>query len=410
MVGWLPNTLSPLYPLPMGSTSTDHATGQVRKERAYAGVYLDGFATTLLAPEAKAAMFDVLELPANSSSPHALGERAAGIREIAKTEIASLAGCSPEELFFTSGATEANNLIITGGGLVAPAGRRRIVVSSVEHRAILEPAAALTSAGFQVVYAPVDHCGSVDLARLPDVMGEDCWLVSVMAVNNETGVVQPVADIARIAHENGALMHTDAAQALGKMHVDLQAWDVDYASLTAHKMHGPVGVGALYVAAGAPWPRPLQTGGGQQAGLRAGTEPIALIAGFGAAAKVALAHGNEDYARRELVLQRFLDILSDHKVRWNRLGEGADTVSGGCALQLHGVDAAELCQRVQDRVYLSTSSACTSGQIALSHVLTAMGVKPEQGRSTIRIMVGRYTSLSDVEYAAEALIQALRTT
>jgi cysteine desulfurase len=374
--------------------------------RGHSGVYLDGFATTALAPEARAAMLDALELPANPSSPHALGERAARIVSKAKTDIASLAGCLPTELVITSGATEANNLIVTGGAFAAPAGRRRIVVSAIEHRAVLEPAAALAASGFEVVLAPIDSRGLIDLAQLPAVIGEGCWLISIMAVNNETGVVQPVSDIARIAHEHGALFHTDAAQALGKMPVDVEAWDVDYASISAHKMHGPVGVGALYIAAGAPRPRPLQVGGGQQAGMRAGTEPIALVAGFGAAAAVALDRGQQDAELREATLQRILDVMAHHQVHWKKVSGDAPTIPGGCALVIDGVDADELCQRVQNDIYLSTSSACSAGQITMSHVLDAMGVSPEQGKSTLRIMTGRFTSLLDAERAGAELARA----
>lgn len=353
-------------------------------------------------------MLDALDLPANPSSAHALGERAARIVEAAKANIAVLAGCSPSELVMTSGATEANNLAITGLSVYAPAGRRRVVVSAVEHRAVLEPAAALAAAGFEVVHAAVDGRGLIDLDRLPEAIGDDCWLVSVMAVNNETGVVQPVADVARIAHARGALVHTDAAQALGKMPVDLAGWDVDYASLTGHKMHGPPGVGALYVAAGAPRPRPLLLGGGQQSGLRAGTEPTALIAGFGAAAAAALDRGPRDAASREATLDTILEILSEHQVRWERLTGDAPTVSGGCAVVVDGIDADELCQRVQNDVYLSTSSACSSGQITLSHVLRAMGVSPDRGRSTIRLMTASSTTMADAERAGAALVRAIR--
>lgn len=371
------------------------------------GIYLDGFATTVIAPEALEAVVAALASPANPSSPHALGERAADIIDRARREIAGLVSCSPSELIFTSGATEANNLAIIGSARAASPERRRIIVSAVEHRAVLEPAKALIADGFDVALAPVDNRGLVDLPRLSDMLGDDCWLVSVMAVNNETGVVQPIAEISKMAHARGALMHTDAAQAVGKMPVDLSEWDVDYASLTAHKMHGPVGVGALYVAAGAPAPHALQLGGGQQSGRRAGTEPTALIAGFGAAARVAGCRIEEDASLRTLLLAHFLEALSLRQVRWEKISEDADTVPGGCSIVITGVDADELCQRVQDRVYLSTSSACSSGQISLSHVLTAMNVEPDRGRSVIRLMTSRYLSFDALEVAAAQIADAI---
>ena len=374
---------------------------------AHVGVYLDGFATTAIAPEVLDAVIAALSLPANPSSPHALGERAADIIGRARELVAELVACLPSELVFTSGATEANNLAITGTARTAPADRRRIVISAIEHSAVLEPATALANEGFEIVKAPVDDRGIVDLTRLPRIIGDNCWLVSTMAVNNETGVVQPVAEIARIAHERGALIHTDAAQAVGKIPVDLVGWDVDYASLTAHKMHGPVGVGALYIAAGAPAPRPLQLGGGQQAGRRAGTEPVALIAGFGAAAALASERGDADMSLRQQLLDRFLEVLSQHQVRWEKISGSAPTVPGGCAIVIPGIDADDICQRIQSRVFLSTSSACSSGQIALSPVLTSMGVGPDRGRSTMRLMTSRYLTIGDVETAAAILAAAI---
>ncbi|MEO7179160.1 MAG: cysteine desulfurase family protein [Allosphingosinicella sp.] len=371
-------------------------------------IYLDGFATTAIAPQARDAMLEALALPANPSSPHALGERAANLIGRARRDIAALVGCSPAELVFTSGATEANNLAITGGAYTAPAGRRRIVVSAIEHRAVLEPARALAEMGFDLVLAPVDTRGVIDLAKLGDIVRDDCWLVSAMAVNNETGVVQPIAEIARIAHERGALIHTDAAQAIGKIPVDLAEWDVDYASITAHKMHGPVGIGALYIAAGATPPRPLQLGGGQQAGRRAGTEPVALIAGFGAAAAVACEKGSENATVRAALLNRILEVLSEHQVRWEKISGEAETVPGGCAIVLPGVDADEVCQRIQNEIFISTSSACSAGRITLSHVLTSMGIDPDRGRSTIRLMMSEYGSIAEAETAGEALARAIR--
>lgn len=373
----------------------------------HGGAYLDGFATTAIAPEACDALVEALALPANPSSPHALGERAAAIVDRARADIAVLAGCAPGEIMFTSGATEANNLAITGLARASGGRRQRVVVSAVEHRATLEPAAALARDGFEIVHAPVDRRGVIDLDRLPEAIGDDCLLVSTMAVNNETGVVQPIAEIARIAHGLGALMHTDAAQALGKMPVDLVAWDVDYASVTAHKMHGPVGIGALYVSAGAPAPKPLQLGGGQQAGRRAGTEPVALIAAFAAAAALAGRRLEEDARFRAQLLTRLLEGLSRQNVRWELLSGDAETVPGGCAIVIPGIDSNELCQRVQRQVFISTSSACSSGQIDVSHVLKAMDVSRDQANSTIRLMTSRYSTPSEMDAAAAIIAQAI---
>lgn len=367
------------------------------------GIYLDGFATTPIAPEARSALIAALGLPANPSSPHALGERAADIVDRARRSVAGLVGSGAAEITFTSGATEANNIAIIGGARAAlrVTERRRVVVSAVEHRSVLEPAASLADLGFDLVRAPVDAGGRIDLRELDRLVDDDCWLVSVMAVNNETGAVQPVAEVAALAHDRGALVHTDAAQALGKMTVDLAEWDVDYASLSAHKVYGPAGIGALYIAAGAPVPDPLQMGGGQQGGRRPGTEPVPLIAGFGAAAAVAAKRLAADGADADRRANLFLDELSRRQVRWRRTTGDAPTVPGAMSLSIEGSDGDDIATRLQNSVYVSTGSACSSGQITTSHVLAAMGLSDEQAASVVRIMLGRYLTDSEVYRAAE---------
>lgn len=369
------------------------------------GIYLDGFATTPIAPEARAELVAALDLPANPSSPHVLGERAADIVDRARRAVAGLVGCGAAELTFTSGATEANNLAIVGGARAAlrTTARRRIVMSAVEHRSVLEPVTFLASLGFEVVLAPVDRCGRIDLKELGRLVDKSCWLVSVMAVNNETGVIQPVEEVAALARGHGALVHTDATQAPGKIPVDVAAWDVDYASFSAHKVYGPVGVGALYVAAGAPAPDALQLGGGQQAGRRPGTEPVPLIAGFGAAAEVASRRLRDDAVDADRRVNLFLGELSRRQVRWSRTTGTAQTVPGGISLRLIGCDADEIATRLQSSVYLSTSSACSSGQISTSHVLSAMGFSQDEAGSVMRVIFGRYLSDHDALRAAELL-------
>jgi cysteine desulfurase len=383
-----------------------------RQHQGKRGVYLDGFATMPIAPEAREALLDALDMPANASSPHALGERAASIVANARRDVSALVGCAPAELVFTSGATEADNLAIVGGAAAqARSGdrRRRIIVSAIEHAAVLEPAAYLAEQGFEIVMAPVDPEGTVDVEALTALVDEDCWLVSVMAVNNETGVIQPIERIAEIAHAGGALIHCDAAQALGKISVDLPGWDVDFASLSAHKAYGPVGVGALYVAAGAPSPRPLQLGGGQQAGRRSGTEPTALLAGFGAAAAIAHRDLLVDAAKCADLLGQFLDELSLRQVRYRKISGKSSTVPGGTSISITGCNADDLCARISREVQISTSSACHAGQIRPSHVLNAMGYDAVGASSVFRVMMNRYLQGHDVRRAAGIIAETLQT-
>ena len=375
-----------------------------------APVYLDGFATLPLADEARAAMLAVWEQPGNAGSPNASGERAARIIADARADVASLVGATASEIIFTSGATEANNLALLGVATAtrSQSSRRRILVSAIEHKAVLEPAAALAAEGFEVTIAPVDGYGRLDLEAMAGLFDETVLLVSVMLVNNETGVIQPVEEVAALAHRVGAYVHTDAAQAAGKIVIDVAALDVDYLSLSAHKCYGPMGVGALYVAAGMPAPAPLMRGGGQQSGIRPGTEPVPLIAGFGAAARAAIA----DLARGEIAgptarIGRLLEGLASRQLRFARITGDHAVVPGSAAIAIEGIDGDSLCAQLAREVSLSTGSACTSGQIRISHVLEAMGFSEETARSVVRIFCDRTVTDADIDRATEAIMASI---
>lgn len=374
-------------------------------------IYLDGLSTTPLAPEAREAMLDAWSQPGNPGSPHAAGERAASIVEEGRARVAALIGASPAEVFLTSGATEADNLAITGVALAAIAGastRRRVVVSAIEHKAVLAPALRLRDLGFVVDLAPVDTNGVVDLDALRSLLRDDTLLVSVMAANNETGVIQPVSAVAALAHERGALFHCDAAQAVGKVPVNVFDMDIDYLSASSHKMYGPGGIGALYVSAVAPRPAPIVLGGGQERGLRAGTEPTALVAGFGMAASLANAHLDSDSEHAERLLQMFLHELSKGDIGLSLNGKHANRLPGAASLRIRGHDAESIVQELSTQVMLSTGSACTSGQISTSPVLSAMGLGAAQSRSTMRVYFNRYSIAEEAIDAAQLLTQRIR--
>lgn len=370
-------------------------------------IYLDGFATMPLAPEVGAIMAEVWSRPGNPSSPHADGERAARLVADARESIAELINASSAEIIFTSGATEANNLALLGAATDASRGRNKIVVSAIEHKSVLESAEALRARGFVVVHAPVDRHGRIDIVETERLLDERTLMVSIMAVNNETGVVQPVEEIAARAHAFGALVHCDGAQAIGKVPIDVLSIGVDYLSISAHKMYGPMGLGALYVAASAPRLSPQSFGGGQQGGMRAGTEPVPLIVGFGEAARIASARMAQDNSHGDRLAAIFIGELAARQVRVRRITGDHPVVPGSLAIQFADIDAEQLCLAVSRLVSISTGSACTSGQLRLSHVLESMGYSEEEGRSIVRLFCHRYVDERQIISAAEAIASTI---
>lgn len=374
-------------------------------------IYLDGFATMPLAPEARAAMFSAFDHVGNAGSSHSAGEMAAQHVSQARSAVAEMINALPSEITFTAGATEANNLGVIGVALAAMNSgnkRRRIIVSAIEHKAVLEPAKHLKALGFDVVVAPVKPSGVIDLGALSAVVDADTLLVSVMAVNNETGIIQPVIAIAELVHAAGGLLHCDAAQAVGKIECDVEVLNVDYLSISSHKCYGPMGVGALYCAAHALKPTAMTFGGGQESGLRSGTEPVALIAGFGAALAAASERMPYDAARGAALLSRVLNGLKDRQVRFEVVGGELARVPGGAAIAVDGADAETVCTILARRVHVSSGSACTAGQLRTSHVLEAMGFSDRKAQSVLRLMVHRYLQPEEADEAASALADAIQ--
>jgi cysteine desulfurase len=342
--------------------------------------YLDHNATSPLRPAALDAMVRVLRAGGNPSSVHRWGRTARASVDAARRQVAALVGALPAEIVFTSGGTEANNVVLKG------AGRRRVLVSAVEHDSVLR------AVGSAETMIPVDRNGIVDLAALERLLATSTEpsLVSVMLANNETGVIQPVAEVVRLARTAGALVHCDAVQAAGKMLVDLHGLGVDYMSLSAHKLGGPTGVGALVIRSGAPFSGDRR-GGGQESNRRAGTENVAGIAGFGvAAAEAGLSTGGlRD--RLEVALQAIAPYARIH-------GAGAPRLCNTICISMPRVRAETQVMAFDlAGVGVSAGAACSSGKVQRSTVLAAMGVDPGEAEAAIRISLGWNSTQEDIE-------------
>jgi cysteine desulfurase len=348
-------------------------------------VYLDYNASVPVRPEAAAAAHEALLLGGNPSSVHGFGRAARRIVEDARDQVARSIGALPPEIIFTSGATEANNLAIT------TVGRGRVLISAIEHDSVR---AAMPAA--EVI--PALPSGVVDLEALERMLaeGDPCTLVSIMLANNETGVVQPVDRAAELAHRQGALLHCDAVQAVGRVEVDINALPVDLLSLSSHKLGGPPGAGALYVRAGVDL-QPMLKGGGQERGRRAGTENLAGIAGFGVAAEIA--HRERGEAERMRAMRAALEA-GIRAARSDALifGAGAARLPNTCCVALGGIPAeTQVIALDLAGIAVSAGAACSSGKLRPSSVLRAMGVPADLSASAIRVSLGWKTRPSDVD-------------
>ena len=380
-------------------------------------IYLDYQATTPLAPEARAAMLPYLDARfGNPHSPHRLGREAAAAVEVARGLVLqclrSFRAQSRNEstepgrfstsletngsLVFTSGATEAVNLALKGAAWRASPGRTRIVTLATEHACVLDTVAWLDTRGFEAVVLPVGADGIVDLDRLAEAVDERTAIVAAMLVNNEVGVIQPVAEIAAIARAAGALYLCDAVQGLGRVAIP----DADLVAVSAHKIHGPKGIGALWVRDGVEL-EPLMHGGAQEGGIRSGTLAPALCAGFGAAAALATAHFEADRAHVEALWARATARLSG----WTINGSVDQRYRGNLNIRRDGLDAARLISDVRG-VAFSAGSACASGSGRPSHVLKALGLSDAAARSSIRLGFGRYTEPQELDRALDLILDA----
>lgn len=375
-------------------------------------IYLDHHATTPPDPRVLAAMRPFWEdnFANPASIEHALGRAAEEAVEQARAHIAELIGAEPREIVLASGATEANNLAIKGAARFAASqgsDRRRIVTLATEHKCVLESVRDLAAEGFEPVILPVDPNGLADPDALGAAIDERTLLVSVMAVNNEIGVIQDLAAIGARAKQHGALFHTDAAQAAGRIPLDVNEIQADLVSLSAHKVYGPKGIGALYVRRR---PRvrlaPIFSGGGQERGLRSGTLPAPLVVGFGEAARIASIEGMLDTGRIAGQRDRFLAALRAAIPGLALNAEHAPRVAGNASVAFPGGATAQAIMAAAPGVCVSTGSACSSAEIEPSYVLRAIGLDEARARATLRIGIGRFTSPADADRAAAMLAEA----
>jgi cysteine desulfurase len=372
--------------------------------------YFDYAATTPVLPEVREAMVAALEDDfGNPSSVHAYGRRAREIVEVARERVAAAIGASPSEIVFTGGGTEADNLALKGAASKLKGQGRHVVVTAFEHHAVLDAAVRLGKDGFEVTIVPVPDSGVVEPHAVADAVGAGTILVSVMAINNEIGTIQPISEIvAAVKRANSnTLVHTDAVQALGNIPVDVLDWGVHLAAFAAHKLGGPKGVGALYIRSGVPV-EPLVHGGGQERGLRSGTLNVPGIAGFGAAAEIAAKEVHEKTERLVELRRTLLDgvraAVPDVVVN----GDLERRVAGNLNVCIPGADGEALLLLLdQAGIACSSGSACASGALDPSHVLLAIGVSRALAAGSLRLSLGRASTEADVDAVLEVLPDAV---
>lgn len=371
-------------------------------------IYLDYNGTTPHATEVIEAMRPFLETEfGNPSSSHWYGIRPRQAVEAARRQAASLLGCGPEELIFTSGGTESNNQALKSIGGARFARGNHIITSRIEHPAILEVCRTLTRYGFSITYLPVDGDGLVDPEAVAAAITPKTIMISIMHANNEVGTLQPVAEISKLAREKGILMHTDAAQSLGKVAARVDELGVDLLSVAGHKIYAPKGVGALYIRRGVA-PEIFCHGAGQERGIRAGTENVLGIVGLGAACELAERGLEQNAAHMRRMRDRLEEglaaTLSDIRFNGHREKRLANTAS----VSFLGLAANRILEEIGLEVAASAGAACHADQVRISHVLEAMGIPEAWAKGTIRFTTGRMTTVAEIDRALEVVVAAVK--
>ena len=370
-------------------------------------IYLDHNATTPLDPDAVDAMMPFMKHEfGNPSSFYPLGKRAQEAIEQSRKEVALLLSAKSNEIIFTSGGSESNNAVLKGVIDLKRPEDFHIITSAVEHPAILNPALFLMELGVEVTILPVDRFGRVDPDEVQRAISPKTRLISIMLANNETGTLQPVKEISKIAREHKIWLHTDAAQAVGKIPVDVNDLGVDFMSLAGHKLYGPKGVGGLYIREGHHI-TPLIHGAGQEGGRRAGTENTILSIGLGAACKTARQRLNEDIQKMRVFRDRLQELLFRGIDGLVLNGHPRERLPNTLNISVPGIEGSKILEGLPI-LYASTGAACHDRSVKLSHVLSAMAVPPEVGMGTLRLTVGRSNTMAQIEEGAELIIKRVR--
>lgn len=367
-------------------------------------IYLDHAATTPVREEVVEAITPCyLDTFGNASSVHSFGKEANEILESSRRSVARAIGASPEEIYFTGGGTESDNLGVKG---VMRANRDRgvhLITSAIEHQAVLNTAKALAEEGYEVTFLSVDEHGRIDLDELREAIGPETTLISVMRANNETGVLQPISEVVEIAHENDVLVHTDAVQAVGKIPVDVDELGVDLLSLSGHKIYGPKGVGALYVRKGTKF-KPIMHGGHHEDGKRPGTENVPAIAGLGKAIELAVDELDEVSERIRGLRDRLEQGIRENVDEVYLNGHPDERLPNVLNMSFRYVEGESLLLTLDTKgVAVSTGSACTSGSLEPSHVLDAMGMDPALAHGSLRFSLGRDNTEEEIDYVIDCM-------
>jgi cysteine desulfurase len=372
-------------------------------------IYLDYNATTPIDPEVAKEMIPYIEsFYGNPSSSYSIGRSNKEAVEKARIQVAQLINCQPEEIYFTSCATESNNLAIKG---IAWANRdqgRHIITSEIEHPAVIEVCKYLSSQGIEITYLPVDQYGQIDPKDVENAIRKDTILITIMHANNDVGTIQPIQEIAAITRKNKIAFHTDASQSVGKFETDVDKLGVDLLTIAGHKLYAPKGIGALYIRKGTPIEK-LMHGAGQEKGIRPGTENVIHIVGLGKACEVALRDFKQNQQNMKSSRDRLLNGLVSklgNKVQVN--GDLANCLPNTLSVAFENISAHALASFISNDVLISTGSACHSGETTISSVLKAMNIDFRTAAATVRISTGKHTSEEEIDFAIEVLVNAIK--